>query len=362
MCKIESTHYFDENIMKQFRIFMLLFLCSNFIAGLVEAQGIFNVDGLKDKRKLELALKSISPYSGSMPIKIVATVGVISDILKHLGSERLEVETLVPNATDPHLYKPTEQNNATLAKANIIFQNGLALESGLTESLAIYCKKKPCFAVSELLNEKVLIRAGDLSTNFDPHVWMDLLLWKEVVEIMTSILKTFDPSYAELYEANSQRYTSQLTALHSYVRNVIGSIPRDQRTLVTAHDAFNYYGRAYEIAVRGVQGISTTSSPELRDINALIDFVIERKVQVVFSEKGVSPKNVETLIAGAKAREHSITSGGMLYADTLEQGSTKESSYLGVIAFDTDVIAKALGGIVPPNGFVSLEDIRRSHE
>jgi manganese/zinc/iron transport system substrate-binding protein len=292
------------------------------------------------------------------PIKVVATTGMIADAVGRVGGDKVIVKTLIK--ADPHLYQASPGDMLELSRADLIFFNGLLLEGKIADVLAKYAGKRKAIAVAELLPKKRLIRTGEFAETFDPHIWMDVTLWRFVVEKIGESLIELDPGNADYYRQRAANYSGELAGLNQYVSSVIGSIPLDQRTLVTAHDAFQYFGRAYDIAVRGIQGVSTDSEAGLKDINVLVQFLVEKKVPAIFVESTVSPKNVEALIQGAKAKEHQVALGGTLYSDAL--GEQEANTYIGMIESNANTIARALGGSVPERGFVTLEKIRQMQQ
>jgi len=296
----------------------------------------------------------------SYPIKIVATTGMIADAVRAVGGSNVEVKTIIKSGGDPHLYKASPQDMLEFVRADLILYNGLMLEGKMGDVLSKYAEKKKAVAVAEGIPKNKLIRAGQFAEHFDPHVWMDVSLWQTVVEKIRDSLAIHDQKNASLYSARATNYNGQLAGLHRYASSIIDSIPFDQRVLVTAHDAFQYFGRAYNISVRGIQGISTDSEAGLKDINVLVDYIVEKKIPAIFVESTIAPKNIEALIEGAKSKGHDVVIGGTLYADALGAENTPEGTYKGMLASNVNTIGRALGGVVPEKGFVTLEDIRKA--
>jgi manganese/zinc/iron transport system substrate-binding protein len=186
--------------------------------------------------------------------------------------------------------------------------------------------------------------------HYDPHVWMDVSAWMKAVEVVARSLGEFDPAHAADYTANAEALNKRLAELDAYARKVIGSIPREQRILVTAHDAFNYFGRKYGIEVRGIQGISTESEAGLQDINRLVDLIVAKKLPAVFVETSVSDKNVRSLVEGAASKGWTVRIGGSLFSDAMGAPGTYEGTYIGMIDHNVTTIARALGGEAPARG------------
>lgn len=219
----------------------------------------------------------------------------------------------------------------------------------MSDILVKVSRKRPVYAVTELLKKEYLLH--DSATNHhDPHVWMDVQGWMKAVEVVKEALAAFDPPNKDYYDKNAQRYLAKLKQLDNYARQAIGSIPEKQRILVTAHDAFNYMSRAYDIEVLGIQGISTESEAGIKDINRIVDVLVNRKIPAVFVESSVSDKNVKALIEGAASRNHQVRIGGELFSDAMGLARTYEGTYIGMIDHNVTIIATALGGKAPPKG------------
>ncbi|MEQ8820264.1 MAG: zinc ABC transporter substrate-binding protein [Sumerlaeia bacterium] len=287
----------------------------------------------------------------AVPYRAVATVGMIGDIVKNIAGDRANVSVLIGAGSDPHLYTPTRGDLAKLLDADIIFYNGLLLEGRLTDALMRTGRQKPVYAVTEMLDEDYVIGLGEGDdAHPDPHVWMDVQGWLLATGAVEKALSEFDPAGAETYAANAQTYRETLQALDDYTRTAIASIPQGQRVLVTAHDAFNYMGRAYDLEVMGIQGLSTESEASLQDINRLVDLLVERQIPAVFVESTIADKNVRALIEGARAKGHDVRIGGSLFSDAMGKEGTYEGTYVGMIDNNATLIARALGGEAPVRG------------
>jgi manganese/zinc/iron transport system substrate-binding protein len=228
----------------------------------------------------------------------------------------------------------------------------LMLEGKMQDSLTRLEKDKTKWpiAVTEHLDEKTLIEPSDSHGHPDPHVWMDVSVWKSAAETVEGALAQFDPKHAEEYRKRGEEYRNRLQALHDYGKRTISTIPHDQRVLITSHDAFSYFGRAYGLRVYGVQGISTDSEAGLQQINALVDQIVKKGVKAVFIESSVPRKNIEALVGGAKARGHEVTIGGELYSDAMGPAGTYEGTYEGMLDHNITTVTSGLGGRVPPGG------------
>lgn len=297
-----------------------------------------------------LPVASAAPKS--YPYDIAATTGMVADIVREVAGDRAKVKNLIGEGVDPHLYKPTRSDVAALMRAEVVFYNGLMLEGKMADTLIKVARSgKRVYAVTELLDESSLLSPAAMEGHHDPHVWMDVSLWSSAVEVVAKSLSEFDPASAKGYGERAAAYRARLEELDAYCEKVIASIPERQRVLVTAHDAFNYFGRAYGIEVRGVQGISTESEAGIQDINRLVDFLVERAVRAVFVETSVADKNVRALIEGASSRGASVRIGGSLFSDAMGQGGTYEGTYIGMLDHNATTIARALGGDAPKGGF-----------
>jgi manganese/zinc/iron transport system substrate-binding protein len=283
--------------------------------------------------------------------QVVCTVGMIADIVRQVGGERAEVVGLIGEGVDPHLYKATRNDVAALQQADIIFYNGLMLEGKMTDVLIKVARRgKPVYAVTEEIDEKYLREPKEMLGHYDPHVWMDVAAWSHAVQAVANALSEYDPEHADAYRARAESYRDELAKLDAYVRKIIATIPERQRVLITAHDAFGYFGRAYAIQVKGVQGLSTESEAGLQDINRLVDFIVENDVRAVFVESSVSDKNVRALVEGANARGKATSIGGSLYSDAMGSSGTYEGTYIGMIDHNATLIARSLGGEAPQRG------------
>ncbi len=282
---------------------------------------------------------------------IVATTGMVADVARHVAGDRAEVIGLMGSGVDPHLYKPTRSDIDRLLGADVIFYNGLLLEGKMTDALirAATAGRK-VHAVTELLDEQYLLEPEEFAGLYDPHVWMDPAAWAKTVDVVRDKLIEHDPDGREEYEANAAAYAADVLKLDTYAKQVLESVPQSQRVLVTAHDAFNYFGRRFGYEVVGIQGISTESEAGVQDIEQLVDLLVQRQIKAVFVESTVSQRNIKALLAGAKARGHDVVIGGELFSDAMGTPGMYEGTYLGMIDHNVTTIARALGGDAPHGG------------
>ncbi|HYO10308.1 MAG TPA: zinc ABC transporter substrate-binding protein [Tepidisphaeraceae bacterium] len=288
---------------------------------------------------------------GTRPYKIITTVGMITDVVKQVAGDRAFVTGIIGDGVDPHLYKPTRNDVAALLGADVVMYSGLMLEGKMIDSFdKVRDGGKPVFELAKQIDKSFLLQPPEFEGHPDPHVWMSVPGWMKVVEAAAKSLGEHDPAGAAQYQANAARYLEELKQLDAYARQVIGSIPQQSRILVTAHDAFNYFGREYGIEVKGIQGISTESEAGLQDINALVNLIVSRDVKAVFVESSVAERNVRALIDGASARGKQIRVGGSLYSDAMGPTGTYEGTYIGMVDHNVTTIARALGGNAPEKG------------
>ena len=287
----------------------------------------------------------------SQPLDVVTTVGMVASIVEGVAGDRATVTSLMGAGVDPHLYKPTRSDIQRLLEADIVFYNGLLLEGRMTDSLVRAATSgKRVHPVTEGIDETFLLEPPEFQGHADPHVWMDPKAWAEAVEVVRDRLTEVDKAGTSDYQVNASTTIAKLTELDAYAERVLKTVPESQRVLVTAHDAFNYFGRRYGFEVVGIQGISTESEAGVRDIERLVDLLVTRKIPAVFVESTVSQRNIDALRAGAKARGHEVAIGGTLYSDAMGPEGTYEGTYIGMIDHNVTTIARALGGEAPAHG------------
>lgn len=283
-------------------------------------------------------------------LSVVATTGMIADAARVVGGDLIEVRGLMGPGIDPHSYRQTRSDIAALTRADLVLWHGLYLEAQMEEFLLKLARRQPVVAVGEAVPQEARIGHEDYEGRFDPHVWMVPDLWLPVVDRVATALSDLRPEDSALFEANAQAYKDEITALGSYAEGVLASVPDPARVLVTAHDAFGYFGRAYGYEVEGIQGISTESEAGLARIRNLVDLLAARDIRAVFVESTVSDRNVRALIEGAAAQGHEVRVGGELFSDAMGLPGSYEGNYLGMIDHNMTTIARALGGEAPARG------------
>lgn len=277
-------------------------------------------------------------------LQITTTTSMITDITKVVGGDHVQVTGLMGAGIDPHLYVASEGDMELLQKADVIFYNGLLLEAQMAEILEQLGERKTVVAVTQALDEGQLLPWAQYADEFDPHVWFDVSLWMKAVEAVRDTLVQVDATHATAYQANATAYLEELTKLDSYVKEQATRLPAEQRILITAHDAFHYFGRAYGFDVRGLQGISTASEAGTADVQALADFIAEKQIKAIFVESSVPVRNIEALQAAVQARGFQVTIGGQLFSDAMGDPNTPEGTYVGMVRHNIDTIVGALLG------------------
>ena len=296
---------------------------------------------------------SISPQpADAKSLRIVTTTAMVTDIVQRVVGERAQVVGLIGSGVDPHLFKATRYDIKQLQQADLVFYSGLKLEGRMQDALEQVDRAgRPVVAVTSALEKSYLRSPPEFEGHYDPHVWMDVAAWGLCVDRVVETLAQTDPQHAEEYRENGKKYQSELEQLDQYVREVIASIPASQRVLVTAHDAFGYFGRSYGIEVRSVQGVSTEAEAGVHDVNRLVDFLVERKLPAIFVESSVNAKNIQAVIEGTASRNVTVRIGGELYSDAMGAAETYEGTYIGMLDHNATRIARALGGTAPEKGF-----------
>lgn len=276
---------------------------------------------------------------------IVCTTGMVADLVRSVAGGRMNVTALIGDGVDPHLYKPTRDDVAKLLKADLIFYSGLHLEGRMEATFEKMRErgKVVCAVTSSIPPDQVLRQGGA----DDPHVWMAPLVWAGCIESVEKTLSQADPDGAESFKENAVRYRNGLVEVADWIRTGIATIPEEKRVLITAHDAFQYYGRFTGLQVMGLQGLSTESEAGVADINRIVDEIVKRQIPAVFFESTLSEKNIRAVIEGAASRGQTVKPGGMLYSDSLGAAGTPESTCTGMLRKNTRTIANALGGNIP---------------
>ncbi len=293
---------------------------------------------------------AVSSASAADRVTVVATTSMIADAARQVGGDRVEVRALMGPGVDPHAYRQTRSDIAGMLRADLVLWHGLYLEAQMEDFLLELGERKTVVAVGEGVPADQLRSHADYQGRYDPHVWMNPEIWRHVVTEVQDALSEAEPESADLFAANAARHLEEVDALAAYARAALETVPDGQRVLLTAHDAFSYFGDAYGFEVLGIQGISTESEAGLRRIEELVDLIVEREISAVFVESSVSDRNMRALIEGTAAQGREVTIGGELFSDAMGQDGTYEGTYIGMIDHNVTVITEALGGEAPSRG------------
>ncbi|MCP4382302.1 MAG: zinc ABC transporter solute-binding protein [Hyphomicrobiales bacterium] len=297
-----------------------------------------------------LSRSTIETRADTEPLTIVATTGMIADAARQIGGDHVTVKALMGPGVDPHAYRQTRTDIAAMTRADVVLWHGLYLEAQMEEFLQKLAQKRHVVAVAEYLPAALLINHDTYADKVDPHVWMDPEIWSQVVMTVRDTLTEAQPENRATFEANAAEHLNEVNDLAAYTKEILSSVPAEGRVLLTAHDAFNYFGSAYDFDVIGIQGISTESEAGLNRISELVDALVDRQIGAVFVESSVSDRNIRALIEGAAARGHEVIVGGELFSDAMGPDGAYEGTYLGMIDHNTTTIANALGGDAPERG------------
>ena len=283
-----------------------------------------------------------APDVSGRAIRVVATTSLVSDLVRRVAGERAEVTGLMGAGIDPHVYKASEGDVLALAEADAIFYNGLHLEAKMSDVLERIEGRLRTVAVTDGIARRDLIASPQFGAAYDPHVWFDVSLWAEAVGETRDALVELDPAHADEYRANARRYLTELRELDREVRELVERVPREQRVIVTAHDAFNYFGRAYGFEVRGLQGISTAAEAGAADVQALAEFIAERRIPAIFVESSVPQQTIRAVQEAVRSRGFDVEIGGQLFSDALGDVGTPEGTYPGMIRHNVRTIVEGL--------------------
>jgi len=278
--------------------------------------------------------------------QVVATTTIVADAVRQVGGDDVEVVSLMGAGVDPHVYKPSAGDVRRMAAADIVFFSGLHLEGKMGEVLEqMDGRGIRTVAVTGCIKEdQLIVTSSQGAGGHDPHVWFDVALWRDAVDCVREGLTALDPEHAGDYKRRAQTYSAELEALDREVAGRLSTIPEEQRVLVTAHDAFSYFGRAYGLEVRGLLGVSTASEAGAADVKELADFIVVRQIPAVFVETSVSPRTIEALREAVAAQGFEVGQGGSLYSDALGSPDGPAATYVGTVRANVETIVAALGG------------------
>ncbi len=280
--------------------------------------------------------------AGPEPIRVVATTGMVGDVARRVAGDHVEVQVLMGPGVDPHLFKASESDVRRLDQADLILFNGLHLEGKMTEILAKMARGKRVVAVAEEVSEERLLSPPEFEGAHDPHIWFDVDLWSQVVAPVVTALSEVDPAHAADYQANGDALRAELLELDGWVTEQVAQLPEDQRVLVTAHDAFGYFGARYGFEVVGLQGLSTATEAGLKDMDRVVGVVVERKLGAIFVESSVPAKSIEAVQSACADKGHTVALGGELFSDAMGADGTPEGTYVGMVRHNVETVVGAL--------------------
>ncbi|MCO5196576.1 MAG: zinc ABC transporter substrate-binding protein [Anaerolineae bacterium] len=302
-------------------IAVLLLLATSFLIGCGEASGV---------------------ESAENTVNIVTTIGQIYDIATNIGGEHVSVTALMGPGSDPHQYTASASEVNRLQDADIVFYNGLFLEAQMEDILEQIGERKPSVPVSRDIARDNLLASPLYDDEYDPHIWFEVPLWMEAAKTVRDTLIEVDPAKADDYRANADGYLAELEALHAYVQEQADRVPESKRVLITAHDAFSYFGRTYGFQVLGLQGISTASEASTADVQRLTNFIVANEIPAIFIESSVPVRNVEAVQAAVANQGFTVEIGGELFSDAMGDWGTEEGTYVGMVRHNIDTIVGAL--------------------
>ena len=274
---------------------------------------------------------------------VVTTTSMITDLVKNIGGDQIVVNGLMGAGVDPHLYKASEGDVLKLSNADLIVYNGLHLEGKLVDIFDNMKRQKiNTIAISDALDKKDLIGSTLFASNYDPHIWFDVANWQKITIYVADELSKALPVHKELFQANAEKYLEKLKVLSQEIQAEIATLPIDKRRLVTAHDAFSYFGKAYQFDVVGLQGLSTATEAGVQDVQKTANYIIDHRVKAVFIESSVPRRTVEALQAAVNSKNHQIVIGGTLFSDALGNPNSPEGTYIGMFKFNVTTIVNAL--------------------
>ena len=275
-------------------------------------------------------------------LKVVTTTTMITDLVRNIGGDSINVQGLMGSGVDPHLYKASEGDVSKLSNADVVFYTGLHLEGKLVDVFEKMGNSTNTIALAEVLDKNKLIGSEYFASNYDPHIWFNIQYWKQLTKYLTEELSRLDPKNASFFQQNSTGYLLKLDALENEIKETIAALPKEKRILVTAHDAFNYFGEAYGFEVVGLQGLSTATEAGVQDVQNLAKLIIDKKIKAIFVETSVPKRTIEALQQAVLSKGFEVAIGGTLYSDALGNAGTEEGTYLGMFRYNVNTIVEAL--------------------
>ena len=276
-------------------------------------------------------------------LQVVTTTTMITDLVKNLGGNKIDVQGLMGAGVDPHLYKASEGDVSKLFNADVIVYNGLHLEGKLEDVFEkMRQQNRKTIAVSDAIDKNTLIGSEYFASNYDPHIWFDITNWEIITQYITDKFCELDADNSEAYKTNGANYLKKLASLKIVITEEVNSLPLEKRILVTAHDAFNYFGKEFQFNVVGLQGLSTATEAGVKDVQRLASFIEEKNVNAIFVESSVPKRTVEALQEAVRAKGKEVAIGGTLYSDALGSIGTMEATYIGMYKHNVKIIVSSL--------------------
>ncbi|MCK0159153.1 metal ABC transporter solute-binding protein, Zn/Mn family [Allomuricauda sp. F6463D] len=275
-------------------------------------------------------------------LNIVTTTTMITDLVSNIAGDSVNVQGLMGSGVDPHLYKASEGDVSKLANADVVFYSGLHLEGKLVDVFEKMGHSTNTVALAETLDKSKLIGSDYFASNYDPHIWFNITYWKQMTHYLTQELSKLDAKNADFFEANKIAYLKKLEVLENNILTTIATLPEEKRVLVTAHDAFNYFGEAYGFEVVGLQGLSTATEAGVQDVQKLAKLIIDKKVKAIFVESSVPERTIKALQQAVLSKGFEVEIGGTLYSDALGNPGTEEGTYIGMFKYNVNTIVEAL--------------------
>lgn len=285
------------------------------------------------------------PATGSTlsgPLRVLSTTGMIADMAARIAGEHARVESLMGTGIDPHLYKASERDVRRMAEADLILYNGLHLEGKMVDVLEKMARNRPVVSVSDAIPRSRLRAPPEFSGLYDPHIWFDVGLWAQTIAPVVEALSSLAPDHAHEFRHNGDALVHQMQELDRWVETSLAEVPQARRVLVTAHDAFGYFGRRYGVEVVGLQGVSTLAEAGLADVERVVGLVVDRRIKAIFVESSVPRRSIEAVQAAVRDHGHHVAIGGQLYSDSMGPPDTADGTYLGMVQHNVVTIVEAL--------------------
>lgn len=276
------------------------------------------------------------------PLRVLTTTGIVGDLARRVAGEHAVVESLMSTGVDPHLYKASESDVRRMAEADLILYNGLHLEGKMADVLVKMARRRPVMAVTDEIPREELREPPEFAGQYDPHVWFDVRMWSGCVEPIVRELSALDPEHGDDFRDNADVYSRELLELDGWVAERLAELPEDRRVMITAHDAFGYFGRRYGIEVVGLQGISTLSEAGLQDVERVVNLVVERRIPAIFVESSVPRRSIEAVRAAVRDQGHEVEVGGTLFSDSMGAAGSPEGTYPGMVRHNVNTLVEAL--------------------